>query len=79
MGINKVFIVGSGLMGSGISQVCAQAGIAVFLYDIDREALNRALKNIEWSVNKFFEKGKIKEDAATVMQRIQTVSDFSNR
>jgi 3-hydroxybutyryl-CoA dehydrogenase len=77
MGINKVFIVGSGLMGSGISQVCAQAGIAVFLYDIDREALNRALKNIEWSVNKFFEKGKIKEDAATVMQRIQTVSDFS--
>jgi 3-hydroxybutyryl-CoA dehydrogenase len=77
MGISKVFIVGSGLMGSGISQVCAQAGIAVFLYDIDREALNRALKNIEWSVNKFFEKGKIEEDAATVMQRIQTVSDFS--
>lgn len=77
MDIRKVFIVGSGLMGSGISQVCAQAGIAVFLYDIDREALNRALKNIEWSANKFFEKGKIKEDAATVMQRIKTVSDFS--
>jgi len=52
MGINKAFIVGSGLMGSGIAQVCAQAGIEVFMYDITPEALNKALKNIEWSVNK---------------------------
>ena len=77
MTINKIFIVGSGLMGSGIAQVCAQAGNEVFLYDIDTEALKRALKSIEWSVSKFFEKGKIKEDAATIMKRIRTVSDFS--
>jgi len=77
MGIRKVFIVGSGLMGSGIAQVCAQAGIEVILYDIDREALDRALKNIEWSVNKFIEKGKVKEDRATIIGRIRTVSDFS--
>jgi 3-hydroxybutyryl-CoA dehydrogenase len=56
MTIKKVFIVGSGLMGSGIAQVCAQAGIEVFLYDISPEALNRALKSIEWSVGKFVEK-----------------------
>jgi len=77
MTIDRIFIVGSGFMGSGIAQVCAQAGIEVFLYDIDREALNKALKNIEWSANKFFEKGKIKEAAATIMQRINTISDFS--
>jgi len=77
MGIRKVFIVGSGLMGSGIAQVCAQAGIEVIIYDIDREALDRALKNIEWSVNKFIEKGKVKEDRATIIGRIRTVSDFS--
>lgn len=77
MGIRKVFIVGSGLMGSGIAQVCAQAGIEVIIYDIDPEALDRALKNVEWSVNKFIEKGKVKEDRATIIGRIRTVSDFS--
>jgi 3-hydroxybutyryl-CoA dehydrogenase len=64
-------------MGSGISQVCAQAGLDVLLYDIDKEALERAVKNMEWSLNKFFEKGKITEDGATVMKRVRTVSDFS--
>jgi len=78
MGINKTLIVGSGLMGSGIAQVCAQAGIEVFLYDIVPEALNKALKNIEWSVNKFVEKGKLEEDSATIMNRIRTVSSLSD-
>jgi 3-hydroxybutyryl-CoA dehydrogenase len=77
MTIDKVFVVGSGLMGSGISQVCAQAGVEVLLYDIDPEALKKAVKSMEWSLNKFFEKGKITEDGATVMKRIQTVTDFS--
>ena len=57
MDMRKVFVVGSGLMGSGIAQVCAQSALEVVLYDIDPEALNRALKNIEWSVGKFVEKG----------------------
>jgi len=77
MTIDKVFVVGSGLMGSGISQVCAQAGVEVLLYDIDPEALKKAVKSMEWSLNKFFEKGKITEDGATVMKRVQTVTDFS--
>jgi 3-hydroxybutyryl-CoA dehydrogenase len=77
MTIKKIFIVGSGLMGGGIAQVCAQAGLEVFLYDVDPEALNKALKSIEWSVGKFVEKGKVKEDRATIMDRIRTVVDFS--
>ena len=77
MTIRKVFIVGSGLMGGGIAQVCAQAGIEVFLYDIDPDALKKAVKSIEWSVGKFVEKGKVKEDRATIMDRIRTVIDFS--
>jgi 3-hydroxybutyryl-CoA dehydrogenase len=78
MGINKTLIVGSGLMGSGIARVCAQAGIQVFLFDITPEALNKALKNIEWSVSKFVEKCKLKEDSATIMGRIKTVSGLSD-
>ena len=48
MTINNVFIVGAGLMGSGIAQVCAQAGINVNLNDVSREALDKGLKNIAW-------------------------------
>jgi len=64
-------------MGSGIAQVCAQSGIQVFLYDVKPEALSKALKNIEWSVGKFIEKGKIKEDLETILGRITTVSDYT--
>ena len=77
MDIRKVFIVGSGLMGSGIAQVCAQSGLEVVLYDIDTEALKKALKNIEWSVGKFVEKGELKEEKSIIMGRIKTASDFS--
>ncbi len=77
MDIKKVFVVGSGLMGSGIAQVCAQSGLEVVLYDIDTEALNKALKSIEWSVGKFVEKGELKEGKSAIMGRIETASDFS--
>ncbi|MBS1238283.1 MAG: 3-hydroxyacyl-CoA dehydrogenase NAD-binding protein [Deltaproteobacteria bacterium] len=77
MDIQKVFIVGSGLMGSGIAQVCAQSGLEVVLYDIDTEALKKALKNIEWSVGKFVEKGELREEKSIIMGRIKTASDFS--
>jgi len=77
MDVDKVFIVGSGLMGSGIAQVCAQRGLDVVLYDIDGEALKRALKGIEWSVGKFIEKGELKEEKGIIMGRIKTASDFS--
>jgi 3-hydroxybutyryl-CoA dehydrogenase len=77
MAIQKVFVVGSGLMGSGIAQVCAQSGIQVFINDIGQEILDQALKNISWSVGKFIEKGKVKENLETVMGRIKTGTDFT--
>lgn len=77
MTINTVFIVGAGLMGSGIAQVCAQAGINVNLNDVGQEALDKGLKNIAWSVGKFVEKGKLSEDKDTILERIQPVTDFS--
>ena len=77
MTIDSVFVVGAGLMGSGIAQVCAQAGMGVVLNDVRQEALERAMKNIAWSVGKFVEKGKLSEDKETVLDRIQPVNDFS--
>jgi 3-hydroxybutyryl-CoA dehydrogenase len=76
MEMRKVLVVGSGLMGSGIAQVCAQAGIDVFLNDASEEALNKAIKNIEWSVGKFIEKGKLTEEKKTVLGRITPIRDL---
>jgi 3-hydroxybutyryl-CoA dehydrogenase len=78
MEIKKVIVVGSGLMGSGIAQVCAQAGIQVFLNDVSREALDKAIKNIEWSVGKFIEKGKLAEKRETIIDRITPITDLGS-
>ena len=76
MGIQKIMVVGSGLMGSGIAQVCAQAGLDVLLHDVSHEALQKALKSIEWSVGKLVEKGTLSEARATIIGRIETIQDI---
>lgn len=76
MVIERVLIVGAGFMGSGIAQVCAQAGIQIFLNDISREILNQALNNISWSLGKFYEKGKLKEGIEGILNRIQIHMDW---
>ena len=74
MDIKKVLVVGSGLMGSGIAQVCAQAGIDVSLNDVSAEALARARKRITWSLGKLVEKGKLQETVDTILSRINPVT-----
>jgi 3-hydroxybutyryl-CoA dehydrogenase len=78
MTIEKIMIVGSGLMGAGIAQVCARVGILIFLIDVSQEILDQALKNISWSLNKFIEKGKITESLETIMRRIRVGTDWAN-
>jgi 3-hydroxyacyl-CoA dehydrogenase len=48
----KVFVVGAGVMGSGIGQVFAMAGNQVTLYDVREDALRKAREGIAWSLNK---------------------------
>lgn len=76
MKIQSVFVVGSGLMGSGIAQVCAQSGLQVCINDVSQEILDKALKSISWSAGKFVEKGKLTEKLETIMGRIRTVTDL---
>jgi 3-hydroxybutyryl-CoA dehydrogenase len=47
MAIERVLVVGGGLMGSGIAQVLAQAGLTVTIVDTDRAALERSLLRID--------------------------------
>jgi 3-hydroxybutyryl-CoA dehydrogenase len=57
MNIQSVAVLGSGQMGSGIAQVCASAGYAVWLYDLDESILNRALASIGGSLDRLIKKG----------------------
>jgi 3-hydroxybutyryl-CoA dehydrogenase len=78
MPISKILVIGSGLMGSGIAQVCAQSGINVRLYDTSAEALEKAKQNIAWSVGKFVEKGKLTEDKDAVLNRIAFIEKLES-
>ena len=62
MEIKKVFIVGSGVMGSGIAQVFAQNGYEVMLMDRSRELAEEGLSNIEKGLAQALEKGKIDQE-----------------
>jgi 3-hydroxybutyryl-CoA dehydrogenase len=76
MEISKVCVVGSGTMGNGIAQVCAQCGLSVALCDISQAMLDKAVKTIGGSVAKFAQKGIVKESAETIMGRIKTSTGY---
>jgi 3-hydroxybutyryl-CoA dehydrogenase len=57
--IKRIGVVGAGTMGSGIAQVCAQAGFHVTLTDIVDPMLERARGAIERSLGRFVEKGAL--------------------
>lgn len=69
----KVAVVGTGTMGSGIAQVCAQAGIDVVLYGRSESSIQRAQNKIEKSVQRMVEKEKITvEQKNMLLSRIST-------
>ncbi|MBN1254395.1 MAG: 3-hydroxybutyryl-CoA dehydrogenase [Deltaproteobacteria bacterium] len=62
MEIKKIGVLGTGAMGNGIAQVCAQAGFEVVMRDIADEFVQRGFKTIEGFLSKSVEKGKLSED-----------------
>jgi len=76
-GVNRIAVLGGGLMGHGIAQVCAMAGYEIKLYDINNKILDNALLRIEKSLKKFAEKGKISEsEMDEILKRIHTTTDL---
>jgi 3-hydroxybutyryl-CoA dehydrogenase len=59
MAIQTVGVVGCGLMGAGIAQVCAEAGYTVVVREVSEELLGRGLERIQSFLKKGIEKGKI--------------------
>lgn len=75
--INKITILGSGVMGHGIAQVASTAGYNIVLRDIEQTLLENAMNKIKWSLGKMVEKQKIsQDDANSVYGRITPVVDL---
>jgi len=75
--MDNVMVIGAGFMGGGIAQVAAQAGYNVYLQDTKPEALSQSLAQIKWSTEKLASKGRIKDTAKAVQDRITAASDLS--
>jgi 3-hydroxybutyryl-CoA dehydrogenase len=72
MAIQKVGVIGCGLMGSGIVQVAAQAGFDVRVREVSEDALKKGLARIDKFLQGGVDKGKLTaEQKAQVLGRIQ--------
>ncbi|WP_329236787.1 3-hydroxybutyryl-CoA dehydrogenase [Streptomyces sp. NBC_01460] len=57
--ISKVGVIGCGLMGSGIAEVCARAGLDTLVYEVTTEALAAGRNRVEQSLGKATDRGKL--------------------
>lgn len=70
-------VIGAGQMGSGIAQVCAQAGFHVVLNDMNEAALKKGLGNIEKQLTREVEKERINdEDKEATLARLTSSSSL---
>jgi 3-hydroxyacyl-CoA dehydrogenase len=78
MKIKKIAVLGAGLMGHGIAQVAAQvAKYDVSLRDVKQEFLDKGMKMIRSSLQKFVDKGKIsEEEKSETLDRIHPIVDL---
>lgn len=59
MAIRRVAVLGAGLMGSGIAEVCARAGYETVVREVDEGLVKKGMSRIEGSLAKAVEKGKL--------------------
>jgi 3-hydroxybutyryl-CoA dehydrogenase len=79
MEIAKVGVVGCGLMGHGIAQICAQAGWDVVVCEADQGALDKGVAKIDKQLARAVEKGKLEPaDADAVRGRIAPTLDYGD-
>ena len=77
--IEKVGVLGAGLMGHGIAQVAAQAGYDVVVREVDDEKLAKGIGKIEKQLARAVEKGKAEQaDADAVLGRINGTIDYKD-
>jgi 3-hydroxybutyryl-CoA dehydrogenase len=78
MEVERVGVVGCGLMGHGIAQICAQAEWDVVVREVDQASLDSGIGKIEKQLSRAVEKGKLEQgDADVVRGRITGTLDYA--
>ena len=76
--IERVGVIGAGLMGNGISHVCALAGISVVMLDVKPDALDRAMTTIAHNLDRQIKAGAIAADEKPrALARIAITTDYA--
>jgi len=77
MEVKKPFVLGAGIMGAGIGQLCAQKGYDVDIVDTSDDIVQKAKSKIRRGLEKRIEKGKISEqDMTSVLSRMHWSTDI---
>jgi 3-hydroxybutyryl-CoA dehydrogenase len=77
MAVERVGIVGSGIMGSGLAEVAARAGMSVVLRSRKQESADAMVAGLERSLAKQVERGKLDEsEASAVSARVRATADL---
>jgi 3-hydroxybutyryl-CoA dehydrogenase len=77
LSINKVGVIGSGQMGTGIAAVCAQAGMGVLLNDVSPERIKAGLATINGLLSRQIAKGQIEESGRQpILDRIGVAAAY---
>jgi 3-hydroxybutyryl-CoA dehydrogenase len=79
MRIEKVGVVGCGLMGSGIAQIAAQAGCQVVVREVNQQALDKGLASIDKNLQRMVDKGTLKaEDRDAARARLNGTTQLGD-
>ncbi|MEU5099904.1 3-hydroxybutyryl-CoA dehydrogenase [Streptomyces sp. NPDC020996] len=77
--IGRVGVVGSGLMGGGIAEVCARAGLDVIVQEVDAEGVAAGRRRVVASLDRAVRRGKLAEaDRDAALDRIRFTTDLSD-
>ncbi|HOO38900.1 MAG TPA: 3-hydroxyacyl-CoA dehydrogenase NAD-binding domain-containing protein [Deltaproteobacteria bacterium] len=77
MNIQKVAVIGAGLMGCGIAQVCARAGYEVSMRDVEQRFVDKGMSVIKKNLDREIQKGKLSQDEAkAVLDRLTPTLDL---
>ncbi|MBA2688646.1 MAG: 3-hydroxybutyryl-CoA dehydrogenase [Gemmatimonadaceae bacterium] len=76
MRIQKVGVIGGGLMGSGIAQVCAGAGFTTIVREVSETLCEKARGNIDKTLSRGIERGKVTAEQRTgTLEHLSFVTD----